>query len=117
MNNCIEHPSSILNRIENCPSIMGKRINLQKNNPTLSDDEINSFICVSIFDKMRDILSKYGYVCQKNVLLNDMANQIPDIDDGWINKVLTKYNRYLHVNGNGYVVKTDESFPPYCWYF
>lgn len=117
MNNCVEHPSHILNRIENCPSIMGKQINLQKNNPTLSDEEINNFICISIFDKMRDVLLKYGYVCHKDVLLKEMVNQIPDIDNSWINKVLAKYNKYLYVNDNDCVVKTNKSFPPHCCYF
>lgn len=66
---------------------------------------------------MKDVLSKYGYVCQKDDLLNDMITQIPDIDNSWIDKILAKYAKYLYVNCNGYVAKTNETFPPNCWYF
>ena len=117
MNNNFEHPSHILNRIENCPSISGKYANLKVNNPELADEEMENFICVNIFDKMKEVLYKYGYVCQKDVLLNEMANQIPDIDNSWIDKVLAKYNKYLDVNVNGFVAKTNESFPPNCYLF
>lgn len=117
MTNSIEHPSHILNRIENCPSISGKYANLKVNNSELSEEEIEHFICVSIFDKLKGVLSKYGYVCQKDVLVNDLMTQIPDIDNSWIDKVLTKYDKYLYVNSNGYVAKTDESFPPNCCLF